>query len=183
MFKIVCCVVVAGSLAYSHWLADYRAEHYNVQAEDVPLMPYIPEDAVLIRRTNEEKEQLCKQSAECSKLAQAVVWESRGESRQGQRAVASVILNRVDSSRFPDTITEVVNQYKQFSFMEDMHVQKQPSKKDWTTGYIVAYNLLHGVIDRVTQADHYHAKSVLPFWAKHFRMTEQIGNHVFYASN
>lgn len=43
-------------------------------------------------------------------LAEALYFEARGESLQGQFAVAEVIMNRVDSPRFPGSICGVVNQ-------------------------------------------------------------------------
>ena len=43
-------------------------------------------------------------------LAQALYFEARGESLKGQIAVAEVILNRVDSRAFPDTLCGVINQ-------------------------------------------------------------------------
>lgn len=47
-------------------------------------------------------------------MAAIVYHEARGESFAGQRMVAEVILNRVLSDRFPDTIREVVYQQGQF---------------------------------------------------------------------
>lgn len=49
------------------------------------------------------------------KLA-AIIWcEARGESYEGQLAVATVVMNRVESPRFPNTIEEVIAQKGQFS--------------------------------------------------------------------
>src|SRR3546814_6180704 len=47
-------------------------------------------------------------------LASAVYFESKGEPLEGQLAVAEVILNRVKSPKFPDTICGVVKQRNQF---------------------------------------------------------------------
>jgi spore germination cell wall hydrolase CwlJ-like protein len=49
-------------------------------------------------------------------LACNIYWEARTESVQGMMAVVAVTMNRVDSPRFPDTVSEVVWQYKQFSW-------------------------------------------------------------------
>ena len=48
-------------------------------------------------------------------LANVIYHEARGESRRGQIAVGYVVLNRVKSSRYPNTISGVVWQPKQFS--------------------------------------------------------------------
>ena len=44
-------------------------------------------------------------------LAEALYFEARGESVRGQFAVAEVILNRVDSALFPDTVCGVIHQH------------------------------------------------------------------------
>ena len=43
-------------------------------------------------------------------MAEAIYFESRGEPLLGQIAVGNVILNRVSSNRFPNTICKVVHQ-------------------------------------------------------------------------
>lgn len=46
----------------------------------------------------------------------AIIWcEARGESYEGQLAVATVVMNRVESPRFPNTIEEVIAQNGQFT--------------------------------------------------------------------
>src|SRR3546814_9660514 len=50
-------------------------------------------------------------------LAGAIYFESKGEPLSGQLAVANVIMNRVESGRFPSTIFGVVTQRDQFSFV------------------------------------------------------------------
>lgn len=48
-------------------------------------------------------------------MAKVIYLEARGECFEGQQAVAEVILNRVMSSKFPNTVTDVVYQSGQFS--------------------------------------------------------------------
>ncbi|MCR3923184.1 MAG: LysM peptidoglycan-binding domain-containing protein, partial [Firmicutes bacterium] len=63
-------------------------------------------------------------------FARLVQSEAGGESYQGQVAVAAAVLNRVDSSRFPNTVTGVINQvvdgYYQYSPVLDGRI-KQPA--------------------------------------------------------
>ena len=55
-----------------------------------------------------------------TQLLAATIWaEARGESYTGQLAVGSVIMNRVKSSKFPNTIPEVIMQNKQFASYPD----------------------------------------------------------------
>jgi hypothetical protein len=56
-------------------------------------------------------------------LCQCVWTEDRGGTYEGQRAVAQVVLNRVDSDLFPDTISEVILQPNQFDY-SDCYSQK-----------------------------------------------------------
>lgn len=55
-------------------------------------------------------------------LARMIWWEARGESREGQQAVAEVILNRMASDQFPNTLSEVIyaeNQFEPAPRLED----------------------------------------------------------------
>jgi len=65
-------------------------------------------------------------------LAQAVHWEARGEPPLGQVAVAHVVLNRVRSSLFPDTVCEVVHQPRQFT---DIPADYSPEGPSWEAGW------------------------------------------------
>ncbi len=142
---------------------------------DEPLIPY----------TDVEVVELCSASPECHKLAEAVVYEARGESLMGQFMVGSVILNRVDSKRFPNTVRGVVHQKYQFEYLDNIHTQKKPSKKDWNTAYHVAFHLRRGLVERITHSDHYlNPKAVarMPRWTRVYTHVATVGNHAFYAS-
>lgn len=52
---------------------------------------------------------------ELKELAEIIYHEARGESPEGQQAVAEVVFNRVIADNFPDTVHEVIHQKKQFS--------------------------------------------------------------------
>lgn len=52
---------------------------------------------------------------ELDELAEIIYHEARGESFEGQQAVAEVVFNRVIADNFPDTVREVIHQPKQFS--------------------------------------------------------------------
>jgi len=140
---------------------------------------------VLVNETIDEMVIRCKTTPSCSKLAEAIVYEARSESLRGRYAVASVILNRVDSNRFPDTIEAVITQSKQFSYLADMQNQSTPTKQDWYEGYSVAYNTMKKKINRVTIADHYlnpDEVKRIPLWARVYNKVEVIGNHHFFVS-
>ena len=124
----------------------------------------------------------CSENPECSKLAEAIVYEARSETETNQLKVASVILNRADHKNFPDTVIEVIEQPHQFSYLGDMHKQNNPSRTAWNKGYTAAYDvLIRGI--RTTEALFYFnpdkVKS-LPKWAKVYTRIEIAGNHHFY---
>ncbi|MYB35258.1 MAG: cell wall hydrolase [Gammaproteobacteria bacterium] len=115
-------------------------------------------------------------------LALNIYHEARGESISGQKAIASVIMNRVRSQRYPDSICEVVWQPKQFSWTiahEKYHAVTDP--RAWKVALIIAQRTLAGYeYARVGEATHYHASSVAPYWAAYGNFVVKIGDHIFY---
>jgi len=120
-------------------------------------------------------------------LSEALYFEARGESIKGQFAVAEVILNRVESGSFPNTVCGVINQgtgrkYQcQFTYTCDGHDEVIHNKKVFTRLGKIARLMLDGSERPLTQgATHYHTKAVNPRWAKTFPRTATIGVHHFY---
>ena len=124
-------------------------------------------------------------------LADALYFEARGESVIGQFAVAEVIVNRANSSKFPDTVCGVVNQgtnknrYKcQFTYMCDGLLESIDDKASYArAGKIASMTLWDININLTNGALYYHAKSVNPSWAKKLVRTGIIGDHKFYSDN
>ncbi|MHA6346497.1 cell wall hydrolase [Roseivivax sp. CAU 1761] len=119
--------------------------------------------------------------AEWTCLTEALYFEARGEGLKGQLAVAEVILNRVDSPRYPDTVCGVVNQGCQFSYTCDGIPETMREKRAARQVGKVAGIMLNGAPRDLTDgATHYHTTAVNPRWASAFPMTTQIGVHRFY---
>ena len=129
-------------------------------------------------------------------LAEGMYYEARGEPWRGQLAVGRVILNRVKSHAYPDTICGVVyqNRHKrnrcQFSFACDGKPDRIAEREVWerVRGYaawLLANDPKEGgeyqVLASLDAATHYHADYVLPRWAKFFELTVRIGRHIFYS--
>lgn len=122
-------------------------------------------------------------------LAVAVFFEARDQPIEGQYAVAEVVMNRVMDKRWPDTICGVVFQKKQFSFTHDgksdrMEYYVRDNPLEWK-----AMNQAREVAKQVFEegyvemtSTHYHALSVRPSWAKHYKFDGRIGDHVFYTA-
>ncbi|WDI30338.1 cell wall hydrolase [Hyphococcus flavus] len=120
-------------------------------------------------------------------LAQAIYYEARSEPRIGQLAVADVVLNRVASSLYPNTICTVVFQGSerrtgcQFSFTCDGSMQARLNKRKWTASEELAGAILAGLRAPISRnATHYHANYVTPYWSAKLTPTATIGTHKFY---
>ena len=117
-------------------------------------------------------------------LALALYWEARGEGQEGMRAVTSVVLNRVEDGRFPDTVCDVVyegGEYGrcQFSWWCDGKSDKPTNQTEWYEVNSLAHTFLaRKPQDPTDGALFYHATSIQRPWRRH--LTAQIGNHIFY---
>ena len=116
-------------------------------------------------------------------LAAALYFEARSEPVDAQAAVAAVVLERVESPRWPDTVCEVVFQPRQFSaFNRGVPALQEPV--GWEASILVAAAILadpEGTVP-IRGATHYHAVSVQPYWARHYRFLGRHGDHLFYAA-
>lgn len=121
-------------------------------------------------------------------LATAIYFEARGEPNQGQLAVAQVVMNRVRSPEYPDTICGVVFQGQwqrkgcQFSFACDGHADVPRDQEKWSQAQDFARKVTNGEIflDDIGHATHYHATYVKPRWIRDMNRIERIGQHIFY---
>jgi spore germination cell wall hydrolase CwlJ-like protein len=125
--------------------------------------------------------------AEWECLTEALYFEARGETDRGVRAVAEVILNRVDSRDYPDTVCGVVHQgtgqrYQcQFTYTCDGLSDAIREPGAWARVGTIAAEMLAGAPrDLTAGATHYHTRAVSPSWARRFPQTAAIGAHLFY---
>lgn len=134
-------------------------------------------------------------SAQMACLAQNVYFEARNQSYNGQLAVAQVVLNRVESDRFPDTICRVIKQGRtdsrgnmirhqcHFSWYCDGLSDMPKNEEAWSQALMVAHEAMYlheSGHDITNGADHYHAKNVNPWWTDDMTYTMQIDDHLFY---
>ncbi|MDO5606169.1 MAG: cell wall hydrolase [Paracoccus sp. (in: a-proteobacteria)] len=111
-------------------------------------------------------------------LAEALYFEARGEGHAGQRAVAEVILNRVDSRAFPNSVCGVVHQPGQFSYKKGRRMSNAAAAN---RARAIATEALAGAPRSLTDgATYFHTTSVRPSWSKRFTRTTRIGSHIFY---
>ena len=120
-------------------------------------------------------------------LAEALYFEARGESVKGQFAVAEVIMNRVDSASYPNSVCGVINQGTgrkfacQFTYTCDGRKEIIAEPRAFARVGKIARIMVSGAPRLLTKgATHYHTKQVNPRWARKFPRTATIGFHHFY---
>jgi spore germination cell wall hydrolase CwlJ-like protein len=130
-----------------------------------------------------------KQRAKSEKcLAEAVYFESRGEVKRGQIAVAQVVMNRTFSGFYPNNVCGVVYQNAhrklacQFTFACDGIPDKIEEPDMWEQAKEIARDMLDGKIwlPEIGHSTHYHAYWVHPSWVNEMRKIYKIGVHSFY---
>jgi len=126
------------------------------------------------------------QSLEC--MALNIYWEARSESRNDQRAVGHVTLNRMMSPEFPNTICDVVHQGGedvrygcQFHWWCDGKPDEPQNPIAWQEAIEIARRVLTGTDPDPTEgALFFHNDGVSPEWASARVRTVQIGTHIYY---
>ena len=117
-------------------------------------------------------------------IAVAVYHEARGESLEGQLAVARVIMNRASSGRYPATWCGVVKQPWQFSFVHNGYMPPvDEGSQAWRNALGVTRLAINDAVESVpTDCLWYHANYVSPSWGRRLTRVSQIGAHIFYRS-
>jgi len=117
-------------------------------------------------------------SAELDCLAKVVLYEAGSEPRAGQLAVAQVVMNRVRSPRFPNTVCGVIYQRGQFAAIRSY---SPPRGARWNRAMALAREVTSGEAAPVVgRALYFHASRVRPAFARTQTRVAQIGGHVFY---
>ena len=115
-------------------------------------------------------------------LANAVYFEARGETLEGQLAVAEVVLNRARSGRYPTTWCGVVTQRAQFSFVRSGVIPRADrSTEAWRRAVAIARIAQQGSTRMLApNVLWYHANYVSPSWGRRLARSSVIGAHIFY---
>jgi N-acetylmuramoyl-L-alanine amidase len=108
-------------------------------------------------------------------LAKCVYAEARGESYTGQVAVAAVVLNRVKSADFPNTISGVIYQPYAFTSVSDGQINLEPNE----TAYNAARDAMNGWDPTYGCLYYYNASTATSKWIYSKTTVVTIGNHVF----
>jgi spore germination cell wall hydrolase CwlJ-like protein len=135
-------------------------------------------DTLNITDVNFTKELFC--------LSSNIYHESSGESIEGKKAIAQIVINRTQDAHFPSGICEVV--YEKHGKVHQFSWTSNPNKKitdnvTWQECLYIARQALTGHTQHKkleqTNALFYHADYVHPKWNKKHIITK-IGRHIFY---
>lgn len=123
---------------------------------------------------------------EANCIAVAVYHEARGESLEGQLAVAKVIMNRAASGQYPTSWCGVVKQPWQFSFVNPRSgymPSVDQSSAAWRKALGVTRLAVANAVQSVpAECLWYHADYVAPSWGRRLTRVDKIGAHIFYRS-
>lgn len=122
-------------------------------------------------------------------LTQAIYYEARNESVEGQTAVAEVVMNRSRSGAYPRSVCAVVYQRNsrtcQFTFTCDGAIGRYPvDMRKWARAEMIAREVYEGRSATLLPRNsvNYHANYVRPSWGARLERVRQIGAHIFYGA-
>lgn len=122
-------------------------------------------------------------------LALNIYFETRAVSLADAMAVSDVVMNRVESTNYPNTACDVVHDgYKpgrrdcQFSWYCDGKADRPTNSEAWERSRKYAHQFYYyGLYKGITEGStHYHANYVSPYWAPTLDRITRIGSHIFY---
>ncbi len=116
-------------------------------------------------------------SSDVKLLARLIYAEARGESYTGQVAVGAVVLNRVKSSSFPNTISGVIYQPYAFTCVNDGQINLSPNN----TAYSAARDAMNGWDPSYGSLYYYNPQVATSSWIYTRPTVVTIGRHVFAA--
>jgi spore germination cell wall hydrolase CwlJ-like protein len=199
-FKIVeiliICILIVATITFAGRFVD---EEPTIQIKTEEILPTKEQPPKEVVSAEPQPEKPVFGDDELGCLSLNIYHESRSDSFAGRIAVADVVLNRVDSNLFPDTICDVVNQSVMrtnwkgntvpvrgmchFSWYCDGMSDEPMEEGAWEESQIVAEMTLNNGFRGITEgATHYHATYVTPNWINDRGMVPvgRIGEHKFY---
>ncbi len=113
--------------------------------------------------------------ADVNLLARLIYGEARGESYVGQVAVGAVVMNRIKSASFPNTMAGVIYQKYAFTAVDDGQINLTPN----ATAKKAAQDAMNGWDPTYGALYYYNPKTATSAWIFTRKTTVTIDNHVF----
>jgi N-acetylmuramoyl-L-alanine amidase len=108
-------------------------------------------------------------------MAKTIYSEARGESYKGQVAVGAVVMNRIQSDQFPNTIHGVVFESRAFTAVDDGQYWLTPD----SSAYRAAQDAVRGWDPTYSALYYFNPDTATSSWIWTRSQTVQIGNHIF----
>lgn len=120
-------------------------------------------------------------------LVKLLYHEARGEGEKGILYVLSVVENRKNSNKYPNSYCKITYQHKQFSFVTEGKTEVKPTESEREVLdfiKVVAYNAVQGAFRSLLPSNvlHYSTTKVNNYWTKKKKVYTVQGNHRFYLS-
>lgn len=132
-------------------------------------------DIKIKKQKTKEKQVVNITNDELILLSRLIAGEARGESYEGQLAVAAVVINRVKDDRFPDNVKDVIYQKNAFSVVKNGQININPTE----LSIKAAQEALYGK-DPTNNAIYFWNPDIATCnWIKTLNPYLRIGNHVF----
>ncbi|MGO4544747.1 cell wall hydrolase [Paenibacillus sp. 2TAB23] len=132
-------------------------------------------DGIAGKRTWETLKKVSVNKSELDLLARIIYAEARGESYKGQVAVGAVVMNRLGSSSFPNSIKEVIEQPQAFTAVDDGQYKLTPNK----LAYQAAQEAVKGYDPTNGALYYFNPETATSDWIWSRKQTLKIGRHIF----
>jgi N-acetylmuramoyl-L-alanine amidase len=132
-------------------------------------------DGVAGKKTWETLKKVSVNKGELDMLARIIYAEARGESYKGQVAVGAVVMNRMASSSFPNSIKGVIEQPRAFTAVDDGQYKLTPDK----TAYQAAQEAVKGYDPTNGALYYFNPETATSDWIWSRKQTIKIGRHIF----
>lgn len=132
-------------------------------------------DGVAGKKTWQVLKKVSVNREEMQLLAQVVYSEARGEIYEGQVAVAAVVMNRLQSNLFPNTIKGVIFEPYAFTAVQDGQFWLKPNK----TAYRAAWDAVRGWDPTGNALYYFNPDTATSAWIWTRPQIKKIGNHIF----
>ncbi|WP_411502015.1 spore cortex-lytic enzyme [Brevibacillus centrosporus] len=135
----------------------------------------LPADGIVGNNTWRTLKRVSVNQKEMQLLAQLVYAEARGETYEGQVAVAAVAMNRLRASDFPNTINGVIFEPYAFTAVDDGQFWMTPNK----TAYRAAWDAVRGWDPTNGALYYFNPDTATSDWIWSRPQIKQIGKHIF----
>lgn len=135
----------------------------------------LPVDGIVGPKTWASLKKFTLNRAEMDMMARIIYSEARGEPYIGQVAVGAVVMNRIRSPQFPDTIAGVIFQPGAFTAVDDGQYWLTPGK----TAYLAAWDAVRGWDPTGGSLYYFNPDTATSAWIWSRPQTVKIGNHIF----